>query len=102
MSLLTLAGLRILLIDSNCQGALERTSAVIRVSPRTCVILKSYLIMCEQNRKMSGDKVSKFLALSNEISGLWSVSRINNFPSNYIENLSQAHVRAKVYFCICA
>ena len=40
-------------VDSNCRGALERTSAVIRASPRTCMILKSYLIMCERNRKMS-------------------------------------------------
>ena len=33
---------------------------------------------------------------------LWPVSRIDDFPSKYIENLSQAHVKAKAYFSICA
>ena len=89
-------------VDSNCRGALERASAVIRAFPGTCVILKLYLIIRKQNRKLRGSKLSRFLALSSEISGLWSVSRINDFPSKYIENLSQAHVRANASFFVCA
>ena len=89
-------------VDLNGRGALERASAVIRAFPGTCMILKSYLIMRKQNHEMRGGKLSRFLALSSESSGLWSVSRINDFPSKYIENLTQAHVRAKASFSICA
>ena len=68
-------------VDSNGRGALERASAVIRAFPATCVILKSYLIRRKRNRKMRCGKLSRFLALSSESSGFWSVSRINDFPS---------------------
>ena len=91
-------------VDSNGRGALERASAMIRSFRATCMILKLYLIMSKQNRKMHGGKLSRFLAhiYSSESSGLWSISRMNDFPSKYIENLSQAHVRAKAFFSICA
>ena len=51
---------------------------------------------------MQGGKFSRFLVLSNEISGLWSVSRRKNLPGKYIENRLQAHVRASASFSICA
>ena len=85
-------------VHSTGRGALERTSAVMRAFPGTCMILKSYLTMCKQNRKISCGKLSRFLVLSSESSGLWFVSRINDFPSKYIENLSKAYEKAKASF----
>ena len=50
-------------VDSTGRWALERASAVIRAFQGTCMILKSYLIMCKRDCNMCGYKLSWHLAV---------------------------------------
>ena len=83
-------------------SAQDNASAVYNSFPGTCEIVKLCQPSLKWKRRIRGGKLSRSLLLSSGISGLWSVSTDKNRPNRCLENCSQAHVTASVFFSIWA